>query len=508
MPGAPTKQEDPPFQSEKARLLSESLPHPVVHPCTVPATSRKRKRAAFPLVVLDVFVITGSLLGAYYLRFQSGLWSDYLYWPADYYLRAVPFVLLTFLTMFSLFGLYETRRSYSFLQILVETLKPVLMGTLVSLAISFWYREYEYSRWVPFLNGVILVFGATAVRTLYLFVLGRLRASGRDRLRLLVVGTGSSAKRAMEALQEHPELGYDIAGYLHADGAESPKSIDGRPVMGHIAVILPVIRQHQIQEVVIAPEPHDQVDISRLVRRCRSEGVGVKLVPDITGFILGDRELRCVDNLFWVDVESSISRRWQTAIKRLFDIVTSVLVLVLTFPLQVLIALAIRRDSSGPVIFKQQRTGENGKPFTIYKFRSMVTNAEELLPKLVDVARIPEPVFKIADDPRVTRLGRFLRRWSLDELPQFWNVLRGEMSVVGPRPEEIRIASLYDERASERLRVRPGITGFQQVNCRGTEDFSDRLRYDLYYLNNQGFFLDLLIILQTLWVVMTGKGRH
>jgi lipopolysaccharide/colanic/teichoic acid biosynthesis glycosyltransferase len=177
-------------------------------------------------------------------------------------------------------------------------------------------------------------------------------------------------------------------------------------------------------------------------------------------------------------------------------------------PVQAVVAIAIRLDSPGPVIFRQWRAGENGKPFQIYKFRSMVWNAEDLLPGLVDMASMREPVFKIPDDPRRTRVGRVLRRWSLDEIPQFWNVVRGEMSIVGPRPEELRIASLYDDRASERLRLRPGITGFQQVHCRGTEQFDERLRYDLYYINNQSFFLDLLIILQTLWVVIKGEGRH
>lgn len=508
MATVPTRQQSTSVRTEP--VVSFSLPavHPVVHPWPVPATSRRRKRAAFPLVVLDVVVITAALLGAYYLRFQSGLWVRHLHWPADYYLRALPLVLVTFLTTFSIFGLYETRRSYSFLQLLVEAMKPVLVGTLALLAISFWYREYEYSRWVPFLNGVILVFATAAERAMYLRVVGGFRTAGRDRLKMLVVGTGPSASQAVEVLRQRPELGYEVAGFLHPGNTPEPVSGTQGLVLGSVAAALPVIRQHGVQEVLIALERKDEVDIPRLVRWCRSEGVGVKLVPDITDFVLGDRELRFVHNIFWVEVESSIARKWQKTLKRVFDVAVAMAVLAITFPIQILVALAIRLDSAGAIIFHQQRAGENGKPFTIYKFRSMVTNAEELLPKLVDVAHIPEPVFKLADDPRVTRVGRFLRRWSLDELPQFWNVLRGEMSVVGPRPEEVRIASLYDERASERLRMRPGITGFQQVNCRGTEDFSDRLRYDLYYLNHQGFFLDLLIILQTLWVVITGKGRH
>jgi exopolysaccharide biosynthesis polyprenyl glycosylphosphotransferase len=482
----------------------DHISHPVVHSSEVPPVSRGRKRAGFPLLLLDILVIVLSFLGSYYLRFQSGLWVSYQSWPVHHYLGALPAAMLIFIGAFSLFGMYETRRCASFLQLLVESMKPVLAGTLVLLALSFWYREYEYSRWTPVLNAGLLTLGAASVRTLYIWVLGRFRAAGRGRLRLLVIGTGPSARKSALAIREHPELGYDVAGYLGpADGG-----VESEEILGPMAALLPVIRARRIQEVVIAPERKDREDISRLVHRCRSEGVGVKLVPDITDLVLGERDLRFVDNLFWVEVESSIAELWQRALKRAFDLLASLIFLAASLPVQAAVALAIRLDSPGPVIFRQWRAGENGKPFQIYKFRSMVCNAEELLPGLVDVTSMQEPVFKIPNDPRRTRVGRILRRWSLDEIPQFWNVLRGEMSIVGPRPEELRIASLYDDRASERLRIRPGITGFQQVHCRGTEQFNERLRYDLYYINNQSLFLDLLIILQTIGVVIRGEGRH
>jgi lipopolysaccharide/colanic/teichoic acid biosynthesis glycosyltransferase len=172
-----------------------------------------------------------------------------------------------------------------------------------------------------------------------------------------------------------------------------------------------------------------------------------------------------------------------------------------------LIALGIRLTSRGPIIFRQDRAGLNGRPFAIYKFRSMIEEAERQLDKVVDVQHLLQPVFKPERDPRVTPLGRWLRRFSLDELPQFWNVLRGEMSVVGPRPEELWIVELYDEVTRARLRVKPGITGYQQIRCRGTENMTVRLNHDLYYIDHQSLFFDTYIILQTLWVVISGRGR-
>ncbi len=161
----------------------------------------------------------------------------------------------------------------------------------------------------------------------------------------------------------------------------------------------------------------------------------------------------------------------------------------------------------GPAIFSQLRAGLNGRPFTIYKFRSMSVDAEERLEDVLDVEGMDQPVFKVANDPRVTPIGRFLRRFSLDELPQLYNVIRGDMSLVGPRPEETWVTERYDDRTRQRLRLKPGITGYQQIRARGTDDMEVRLNHDLYYLDHQSLVFDLYILVQTSWVVFWGKGQ-
>lgn len=216
--------------------------------------------------------------------------------------------------------------------------------------------------------------------------------------------------------------------------------------------------------------------------------------------------------------------------KRIVDITLSSVVILLSSPLMLLIALFVKIDSLGPAIFKQTRIGMDrrracngggkssfherrrtdlgGKPFTMYKFRSMIREAEEILPSLVNLGALPEPVYKLRDDPRVTRFGKFLRKSSLDELPQLVNVLKGDMSLVGPRPEAQRIAFLYNEEHKRRLQVRPGLTGLQQIKCRGSKSMQERLNYDLDYIAHRSLLLDLVILLRTVLIVIQGKGAH
>ncbi|MEI6167587.1 MAG: sugar transferase [bacterium] len=191
--------------------------------------------------------------------------------------------------------------------------------------------------------------------------------------------------------------------------------------------------------------------------------------------------------------------------KRCTDVILAILGIALTLPLWALIALAVKLSSKGPVFFTQERAGLNGHPFRMFKFRSMVVDAEDRLKHLVSIEELAEPVYKIKDDPRVTRIGRLLRRFGLDELPQLLNVIRGEMSLVGPRPEVVQLAERYNENERRRLLVKPGITGYQQIHNRGMPDMAARLVYDFYYLRNRSNILDVWILAMTVFVIASGK---
>jgi len=499
------------------------------------------------LAAVDLLALATSYFTAYYLRFWSSLYSTFKYVPMDYYLYAFPVVVAVFLAGFSLLGLYENRKPYSKLSIFLDSFKGVAVGTLLVLPLSFWFRSFSYSRWVVILNGALLLFLDPLLRSLYQRVVEDLRRRGRDALRLLIIGAGEQARQLVDTLEAHPELGYQIMGLLQGPGADdaaypplpaSPyqgeepdvlplnkgelegvekDNIDGNhssdviqdyPLLGTLEDLVRVLEEHQIEEVVLADEGLDPQREFQILQPCRAEGVKIRVVPALYDFALGTRGMRVIDHLFWYSLEPTIAQRWDAFLKRVLDVVVSGLMLIPTALLFPVIALLIRLDSPGPVLFRQRRTGTNGRPFTMYKFRSMVAGAEEVLPRLVDLESVRRPAFKMQDDPRVTRVGRFLRRFSLDELPQFYNVLRGDMSLVGPRPEQLWLAEKYDEKERARLQVKPGITGFQQIRCRGSEDFDDRLRHDLYYIHNRSLLLDLSILLETLWVVLRGKGRH
>ena len=199
------------------------------------------------------------------------------------------------------------------------------------------------------------------------------------------------------------------------------------------------------------------------------------------------------------------ARAW---IKRAIDVIGALIAIPILAPLMALAAVAIKLDSRGPILFVQQRAGRGGKPFGMFKFRTMVENAEELLEQLVDVDALQEPVFKLQDDPRITRVGHFLRRWSIDELPQLFNVLRGEMSLVGPRPEESRIVARYSEWHQQRLQAKPGITGPMQVNGRGDLPFEERARLEIDYIEHYALWRDVAILFRTVPAVILGQGAY
>ena len=196
------------------------------------------------------------------------------------------------------------------------------------------------------------------------------------------------------------------------------------------------------------------------------------------------------------------------AVKRALDILAALAGLLVAAPVMLAVAVLIKLDSPGSILFTQLRMGENGKSFRIYKFRSMVANAEALLDDLVDLEALDEPVFKLKDDPRVTRVGHFLRRWSLDELPQLFNVLAGDMSMVGPRPEEVRIVRYYNGRHRQRLRAKPGVTGPVQVSGRGDLTLEERVQLEIDYINNYSLQRDVAILLKTIPAVIRGDGSY
>ncbi len=362
-----------------------------------------------------------------------------------------------------------------------------------------------------------VLFGYFAVLTLVLVAAARLAlrwwwrrraAMGRDARRALVIGAPATAARLAAALGvEAPEV--HVIGYAAPEGLGELAGADGGvPCLGPACACAALAEAHEIDVVYLALEPAQRDLALRCVEALQSLPVHVYVVPDFVDLFSARATLHLVGGIPLLGLRAPVLTAWDAAAKRLFDVVVSAAVLIALAPLFALIALAIKLDSPGPVFFVQQRAGENGRSFRMYKFRSMVADAAERLAEVVDVGALAEPAYKLRCDPRVTRVGRLLRRWSLDELPQLWNVLRGEMSLVGPRPEDAALVARYTPWQRKRLAVKPGLTGPMQVNGRGDLSLEERVRLEVRYIQQYSLWEDIRLLLRTVPAVLSGRGAY
>lgn len=321
----------------------------------------------------------------------------------------------------------------------------------------------------------------------------------------IVIGPPEAVDIVARRVSTHPETRLQLVGYLGA-AEEAPAA--ELPRLGEAAEIARAAREHGIERVVVSEALLDEPATERLIEECKAAGLALSFLPQHYGLLGPGIELNRLAELPVLDFRFSDPPRSTMAMKRLLDVTLSALLLLFFSPLLALIALAILIDSGRPVLFRQRRVGEGGRPFNMLKFRTMVADAEQRLPELVDLETLDEPAFKIPNDPRVTRIGRPLRRSSLDELPQLINVLRGDMSLVGPRPEEEAVVALYDERQRRRLAVKPGVTGPMQVYGRSDLTFEERLALERDYLDNLSLLTDLAILLRTPRAIIRGDGAY
>jgi exopolysaccharide biosynthesis polyprenyl glycosylphosphotransferase len=349
--------------------------------------------------------------------------------------------------------------------------------------------------------GVGTLAGSFALRGVLRYLWHQLTPMGTG----IVIGPPEAVDVIARRVSIHPETRLELVGYL----SSQPGSAGGElPRLGSIADLARTAREHAIERVVVSEGEMSEPATERLIEDCKAAGLALTFLPQHYGLLGPGVELNRLAELPVLDFRFSDPPRSTVAMKRGMDLLVSALVLLVLSPFLLLIALAILLDSRGPVLFRQRRIGEEGEPFTMLKFRTMVIDAEQRLPELIDLESLEQPAFKIHNDPRVTRVGRFLRRTSLDELPQLINVLRGQMSLVGPRPEEEAIVALYDERQRGRLAVKPGVTGPMQVYGRSDLTFEERLAMERDYLDNLSLLTDLAILLRTPRAIIRGDGAY
>ncbi len=511
---------------------------------------RHREAHVLQLVLVDVLAIGWSMRLGYLLRFKWEVLALEHFAPAPYveYLKPLAVLLVLLPILFYLFDLYRTDEVHTPIEVGYATGMAVSIATLVVLSVGVYYREFSYSRVAFAFNWAIAIALCSASRLLLRRLLHARYAAGKDLRRTVIVGEPKGF--LLEKLRTDPAFGVDVLGVLDRAGEDPPggaaafadagpltptlspgeretgaekggvgvvvrsartaaaatRPLAALPRLGSVASFPRLLEEHGIDEVLIVDPALTHEELLAAIHACEARGGEVRLVPPIYDLLVSPGDLTYVQGVPFLRVDEKRYKRLGFLAKRLFDAAASAVALVLLAPLFAAVAAAIKATSPGPVFFVQTRAGEGGRPFRMLKFRTMVANAEARLAEVVDVAKLEEPVVKVVDVPRVTRVGRWLRRLSLDELPQLVNVLRGDMSLVGPRPEELRMVERYDVWQRRRLKVKPGLTGLQQVERRGTTSLNERVRLDILYIRKQSFLLDLVIILRTVWVVLTGRG--
>jgi exopolysaccharide biosynthesis polyprenyl glycosylphosphotransferase len=321
----------------------------------------------------------------------------------------------------------------------------------------------------------------------------------------LAIGPPRAVDMVARRVSTHPETRLALVGYLCDSDGEEAREL---PLLGTIPDIAAVADRYEIERVVVTEQEMSEPAVERLIEQCKAAGLALTFLPQHYGLLGPGIELNRLAELPVLDFRFSDPPRSTQAMKRGMDLFVSFFALLLLSPLLLAISVWILLDSGRPILFRQRRAGKDGVPFTMLKFRTMVAGAEAMLPELIDLESLEEPAFKIQNDPRVTRSGRFLRRTSLDELPQLINVLRGYMSLVGPRPEEESVVALYDERQRGRLAVKPGMTGPMQVYGRSDLTFEERLAMERDYLDNLSILTDLAILVRTPRAMVHGEGAY
>jgi exopolysaccharide biosynthesis polyprenyl glycosylphosphotransferase len=383
-----------------------------------------------------------------------------------------------------------------------------VIGIATVIVIVFLTTSNYYSRLIFGYAGVITSLLVSASRTIERLVTANRRRRGIGIRRVLIVGAGEVGQAVLRAALARPELGYAVVGFVDDDPAKADTRIGRCPILGPVASLPAVAKEHEIDEAIITLPWTLHRQIVEIMRQCERRDMRVRIVPDLFQMTLNRVVMDDLDGIPLFGIQEPRLSTWQAMAKRAIDILASSLALILFSPLMALTALAIRLDSPGPVIFRQPRVGRDGAEFTCLKFRSMYVDAESRIEALRDRNEATGPLFKIRNDPRRTRVGRFIRRTSIDELPQLWNILRGEMSLVGPRPGIPAEVREYDTWHLRRLEVVPGLTGLWQVSGRSDLSFDEMVLLDIYYIENWSPLLDLNILLKTIPTVLFGSGAY
>ena len=394
-------------------------------------------------------------------------------------------IYLFWLLLFLFFGLYGVFFTKSRIDELIDVVKIISIGVLIIFILTVDVQKdvsqpFQTSRLLILTYWIMMVFIVGTGRILLGSIHRRLLELGIGQRKTLIVGWGKKAWELLDWVTEAPAIGYQIAGFISPTEQNKKKQYKGISIIGRLNQLYTIIKKENIQEILIALSGHSERQLEEVIAQCNGTQVGIKIVPDLYDVIIGQVRTNQIYGFPLIEILPHLMGSWERIIKRLGDFFVSFVILIGFFPFWLLLALLIKIDSRGPIFYAQKRVGKEGKIFTMIKFRSMAQGAEKMT----------GPVWAIDNDPRITKTGRLLRKLRLDEIPQFLNILKGDMSLVGPRPERpyfVQKLKKHFPLYTRRLRVRPGITGWAQVKGeydQSLEHVRQKLEYDLFYLEN------------------------
>ncbi len=463
------------------------------------------------LAVVDFCLSVLAFLVAWYIRYE-------LQWyrivdPASYtgfqfYLEVGVLAGVMMIIALYLEGVYRIPRGTSFLNEFYRLVTATSVVTIILMVGNYMFQPAYHSRLVYGIAGFLILIFLTISRIANRQVVAWLRRRGIGTRHVLIVGAGEVSRMILRVLLAKPDLGFVVVGFLDDNPDKGEKDLGPFTALGSLTNLSQVVSDYSVDEVIITLPWQYHRRIMSVLNQCERLGVRARVVPDVLQLSLDQVDVEVLDGIPLLGTKPVSISGPRSAIKRIIDLVITIVGMVIILPIMALIAIAIKLDSPGPAIFVQKRIGRDGNSFNTYKFRSMVPDAESMLKDLSDYNEADGPLFKIKDDPRLTRTGRWIRRLSLDELPQVYNVLRGEMSLVGPRPGLPEEVDAYEPWHRKRLEVKPGLTGMWQVSGRSNLSFDEMVMLDIYYVENWSPFLDFSIMLRTIPKVLSGEGAY
>ncbi|MDQ1639859.1 MAG: hypothetical protein QOF62_3198 [Pyrinomonadaceae bacterium] len=484
------------------------------------------------LVIVDLAIATAAFPLAFYWREGLPLIAPgggAFSWSTRFapYGALLLFVVLIRVVLLRYYDLYRLRGEFSFVDDGIRVFKATAIGSLLIVAAAFLYRggfhyrAFSYARSVFVLDFLLAFAGFGLLRLFLRTAQTFFRQRGINLIPTLVVGRGPEAAFCIKEMSERPSLGYRVIGVVESRGTfqlEAPTTYEGVPVISDLAGLPDAIRESKANEVIIADANVDGDTLFEVMMRCgRRHGIEFRIAPSLFNCLPSKTEVDQIGALPMIRLFREPLSNFARGTKRTSDLIIAFLALALLSPFWLFIALLIKLDSKGPIYYAQERVGMDGRIFIVYKFRTMHLNADseihrEYQRKFIagyaeaNVGDAQTPAYKLRDDPRITRVGRMLRRFSLDEVPQLLNVLRGDMSIVGPRPPIPYEVEAYELRHRRRLDMKPGLTGLWQVSGRNRLPFEEMVKLDLFYIENWSLLFDLKIMLRTVMVMLRGDG--